>query len=99
MLDPECETFVVHVASLSSDASPSSFPLDVDLIAGLIAKEALTKVPDEYINFANVLYPDLASELPEHTGINDHAIELVNSQQPPYRPIYSLRPVDPEDLH
>ena len=28
-LDPESETFVVHVASLSSDALPSSSPLDV----------------------------------------------------------------------
>ena len=29
MLDPENEIFVVHVASLSSEASPSSSPLDV----------------------------------------------------------------------
>ena len=46
--------------------SPSSSPLDVDPIAGLIAKEALIKVPDEYVDFANVLSPDLASKLPEH---------------------------------
>ena len=29
-LDPESETFVEHVASLSSDASPSSSPLGLD---------------------------------------------------------------------
>ena len=29
MFDPESETFVVHVASLSSDASPSSSPLNI----------------------------------------------------------------------
>ena len=79
MLDPESETFVVHVASLSFDASSSSSPLDVDPIAGLIAKEAPTKVPVEYVDFADVFSPDLASELPEHTGINDYSIELVDA--------------------
>ena len=88
-LDPESETFVVHVASLSSVASPSSSPLDVHpsrrpQIAGLIAKEAPTKVPVEHVDFADVFSPDLTSELPEYTGINDHAIELVNGQQPPW---------------
>ena len=102
-LDPESETFVVHVASLSSDASPSSSPLDVHpsrrpQVSGLIAEEAPTKVPAEYSDFADVFSPDLASELPEHTGINDHAIELVEGQQPPYGPIYSLGPVELETL-
>ena len=81
--DPESETFVVHVASLSSNASPSSSPLDVHpsrrpQISGLITEEAFTKVPAKYLDFADVFSPDLASELPEHTGINDHAIKLVN---------------------
>ena len=67
-------------------------------ISGLIAKEAPTKVPAEYLDFADVFSPDLASELPKHTGINDHAIELVNGQQPPYGPIYGLRPVELETL-
>ena len=99
MLDPESKTFVVHVASLSSDVSPSSSPLDVDPIAGLIAKKALTKVSDKYVDFAIVFSPDLVSEVPDRTGINDHAIKLVNSQQPPYEPILSLGLVDPEGLH
>ena len=79
-LDPEHETYVVHVASLSStplvaslDVHPSRRPQ----ISGLIAKEAPTKVPVEYLDFADVFSPELASELPEHAGINDHAIELV----------------------
>ena len=37
-------------------------------------------------------------ELPENTGINEHAIELVESKQPPYGPIYSLGPVELETL-
>ena len=109
-LDPESETFVVHVASLSSDASPSSSPLDVPVasfdvhpsrrpqISGLIAEEAPTKVPAKYSDFADVFSPNLASKLPKHTKINDHTIELVEGQQPPYGPIYSLGPVELETL-
>ena len=38
-----------------------------------------TKIPVVYTNFANVFSPDLASELPERTGVNDYAMELVNA--------------------
>ena len=92
-LDPAHETFVVHVASLSST------PLNRPQISGLIAKEAPTKVPAEYLDFADVFSPDLASELPRHPRINDHAIKLVKDcQQPPYKPIYSPEPVELETL-
>ena len=47
---------------------------------GLIAEEALTKVLVEYADFANVFSPDL-SGLPEYTGINDCAIELVYTNE------------------
>ena len=102
-LDPESETFVVHIASLSSNASPSSSSLDVHpfrgpQISGMIAEEAPMKVPAEYSDFADVFFPDLASELPKYTEINNHAIELVEGQQPPYGPIYSLGPVELEIL-
>ncbi len=67
-------------------------------IAHLKANEAPTEVPSEYTDFANVFSPKLAAELPEHTGINDHAIELVDDQQPPYGPIYHFEPVELETL-
>ena len=60
----------------------------------LIAEEAPTKVPAKYSNFVNVFSPDLASELSEHTKINDHAIELTDGQQPSYGPIYCLELVE-----
>ena len=37
-------------------------------------------------------------ELPENTGINEPAIKLEEGKQPPYRPIYSLKPVELETL-
>ncbi len=63
-------------------------------IAHLKADEASTKVPSEYADFADVFSPKLAAELPEHTGINNHAIELGDNWQPSYGPIYSLGPVE-----
>ncbi len=49
-------------------------------IAHLKADEAPTEVPSEYADFADVVSPKLAVELPEHIGINDHAIELVDDR-------------------
>ena len=92
-MDENSETFVVHVASLSSTLL-NVHPFWRPQISGLIVKEALTKVPNEYANFVDVFSPDLAAELPEHTGINDHAIKLDDGQQPPSGPIYSLGPVE-----
>ena len=84
-LDPEHETFVIHIVSLSFVMLPSFSPLDVHpfcklQIAGLIAKEVFTKVSNKFIDFADVFSLDLASKLPKHTGINNHTIKLVNSQ-------------------
>ncbi len=67
-------------------------------IAYLIADKVLSKVPSKYANFADVFSPKLATELLEHTGINDHAIEFVDNWQSPYSPIYSLGPVELETL-
>ncbi len=99
-LDPEYEAFVVHVAALniSSDTGGEVHPSRRAQIAHLKADEAPTEVPSEYADFADVFSPKLAAELPEHTGINDHAIELVDNRQPPYGPIYSLGPVELETL-
>ena len=106
-LDPEHETYVVHVGSVSSDALPSSSASQLKLnvhpfrrpqISGLIAEEVPTKVPAKYSDFADIFSTDLASELPKHIEINDHAIELVKDQQPSYGPIYSLGPVELETL-
>ncbi len=73
-------------------------PLKKAQIAHLKADKAPTKVLSKYADFADVFSPKLAAELPEHTGINDHAIELVDDRQPPYGPTYSLGPVELETL-
>ncbi len=55
-------------------------------------------MPSNYTNFADVFSPKLAVELLEHTGINNHVIELVDNCQLPYGLICSFRPVELEIL-
>ena len=102
--DPEHKTYVIHVRPVSSDALPSSSPLNIHFfrksqISGLIVKEAPIKVFVKYSDFAYVFSSDLAFELLEHSGINNHTIKLVDDcQQPLYGSIYSLKLVELETL-
>ena len=102
-LDPKHETYVIYIGSVSSNTLPSSSPLNVypswkPQISGLIVEKAFTKILAKYLDFADVFSPDLASKLPKCTGIINHAIKLINGQQPPYTPIYSLGLVKLETL-
>ena len=87
----------MHVAALEA-LKPAVNPSQAPLLAALQQDKALTEIPPEYADYADVFSPDLAMELPENTGINEHAIELVEGKQPPYGPIYSLGPVELETL-
>ena len=94
-MDKNFETFVIYVVSLNST------PLNVHLshrlqISGLIAEEVPTKIFAEYLDFTDIFSLNLAFKLCKHTRINDHAIKLVDSQQIPYKPIYSLKLVELE---
>ena len=63
----------------------------------LLLAEKVT-VPVEYSDFADVFSEKSANVLPERTGANEHAIKLEEGKQPPYRPIYSLGPVELKTL-
>lgn len=52
----------------------------------------------EYADYTDVFSPDSVAELPKHTNINNHSIDLIDDKQPPYGPIYSLGPVELEML-
>ena len=67
-------------------------------IVALLFDKALTKVPAEYSDYNNVFLAENAAELPENIRINEHAIELEESKQSPFGPIYSLGPVELETL-
>lgn len=68
------------------------------MIADLIAEKALLKVLAKYINFADVFFPNLAFKLSKHTEINNHTIELVDSEEQYYWPIYNLKLVELKTL-
>ena len=64
----------------------------------LIFNKAPTEVPVEYFYYSNVFSVENVAKFPENMGMNKHAIELEESKQPPFGPIYSLGPVELETL-
>ena len=96
-MDENSETFVVHVPALEA-LEPAADSFQAPLLAALQQNKASTEIPPEYANYADVFSPNLAMELPENTGINEHTIELIKGKQPSYGSIYSLGPVELETL-
>ena len=81
--------------SSSSRANDYTNPL---LLSGLnrLANEQKNRNFAKYSDFSNIFSSDSAAELPEHTRINNHLINLLGDKQLPYGPIYSLKPVELE---
>ena len=96
-LDADSETFVVHVAIRKQEEMPVHSERQVHVRA-LLFNKASTKVPAEYFDYSNVFSAEYIVELPENTGMNEHAIELEKGKQPFFEPIYSLEPVELETL-
>ena len=80
----------------SFNLAPGIYPNRAVQIAFLLTKEV--KIPDEYSDFTDVFSEEKALVLPECTKLNEHAINLEDGKQPPYRSIYSLGPVELETL-
>ena len=106
-LNTESETFGIHV--VAPEAPLAGMPIHPSQaaqvhgnepiqIAALNQKEASTKVPAKYLDFSDVFSAKEALMLPEQTKLNEHAIELEEGKQPPYRPLYSLGSVELETL-
>ena len=95
-LNADDETFVVHVAALAEPTTMPIHPSRQAQVAVLTSEE--TGIPAEYSDFSNIFSSESATELPEHTGINNHPIDLLNNKQPLYNPIYRLGPVELEML-
>ena len=104
-LDKNFEKIVVYIVALRVPGATETvgMPIYPDWanqvqVATLQHDKALTKIPPEYNNYANVFSSDLAMELPGNTDINEHAIKLIEGKQPFYSPIYSLVPMELEML-
>lgn len=57
-----------------------------------------TEVFSKYAQFEDIFSLKLTVKLPDHMGINNHALKLVNDWQPSYSPIYSLDLIELEIL-
>lgn len=92
MLDPEQETFVIHVALFFQNQEQKV------QIAAFIADKALITILAEYLDFEHIFSKEFAVVLLKHTEINTYAINLEEGKQLPYRPIYSLGLMELETL-
>ncbi len=101
-MDENFKTFVVHVLALKA-SKPAGMPIHPSRAAQIAAKspgeptlavsqwdKTSTEISSEYSDYADVFSTDLAMELPENMGMNENAIELIESKQPPYGLIYNL---------
>ena len=89
-MDENIKAFVMHIVSLW-------FWITIHLakeaqMALLLAKE--DTVLAKYLDFADMFLKESANVLPKQTRVNKHAIKLEKSKQSPYKPIYSLGPVE-----
>ena len=64
----------------------------------LIFNKASTIVSVEYSNYGIVFSAKNAAKLSEYIKINDHAIILEKSKQPPFKSIYNLKLVELKTL-
>ena len=85
-MNEKSETFIVYVASFN--LVPGIYPDRETQITFLLTKEV--KIPDKYLYFTNVFLEEKTLVLPERTKLNEHAINLEDGKQPPYKLIYNL---------
>ena len=93
-MDGKSETFIIHVTSLN--LAPGIHLDRAAQIAFLLVEKV--KISDKYLDFTDIFLKEKALMLPKCTELNEHAINLEDGKQPPYRPIYSLGPVELETL-
>ena len=86
-LNKDNETFKVQIAAFS--VMDSNVHLFQHAQIALLKAKKVT-ILSKYADYTDVFSPDSASELPKHTSINDHFINLIDDKQPPYGLIYSL---------
>ena len=82
-LDKHVEAFVLYM----------TFLLIITIYPARKAQIAL-KILTKYSDFSDVFLEKKTSILPKATELNQHVIKLQKDQQLPYRPIYSLDPIE-----
>ena len=94
-LNKDDKNFVVHMVALSIVDSNIHLSWHIQIV--LLQVEKVT-IPSKYADYIDVFSSDSMAELPKHTDINDHLINLRDNKQSPYSPIYSLGLVELKTL-
>ena len=89
-MDENIKAFVVHISYLGSRIT--IYLARKAQMALLLAKKVI--IPTKYLDFADVFLKKSANVFPEQTGVNENAIEFEQGKQPPYGPIYILKPIE-----
>lgn len=79
-LDKNVETFVIHVASLTSKIL--KHPAWEAQITLMVVKKATVLI--KYLDYSNVFSEKSAAKLPKQTDINKYVIKLESGKQPLY---------------
>lgn len=95
-LDPGKEVFTVHIAFPGLKTKMSIYLAWKAQIAFLLTKKVI--ILTKYLDYTDIFSKKSASELPQWSNINWHAINLESSKQIPYGQIYSLGPIELETL-
>ena len=101
MLDVVSKTFVLYVAIQEREEMAMDLGRKAQnkgQVRALLFDKAPIEVPGEYSDYSDVFSAENIAELPENTGMNEHAIELEEGKQPLFGPIYSLGLVELETL-
>lgn len=97
-LNKNIETFIVYFTTLSTTPIIQVYPSYQAQVRLLLANKAFIKDLSKYLDYIDVFLSNLIMELLENTSMNEYIIKLIKDKQPPYRPIYNLRPVKIEIL-
>lgn len=77
-LNPDEEIFVTHVAALSFN--PDIYLSYRAQLISFPTNNAPTAISSKYADFVDILFLESEAKLSEYTKINDHSIDLFDSQ-------------------
>ena len=96
-LNVNSKTFIMHMAIQKQEKMPVHFKKQA-LVGALLFDKAFSKILAKYSDNNNVFFAENIAELPENTGINEHAIKVKKDKQSLFGLIYRLGLVELETL-
>lgn len=98
VLDKNVKTFEIYLATLSAALAIQVYFFFQAQVKLLLTDKAFVKVLSKYLDYTDVFSFDLVIGQFENSSMNEYIIELVKGKYPPYKPIYSLEPIELETL-